>query len=142
MRLPKFIAMTTTVATAVLCVCPASRASDFTFVVPVDFNSMANDVGAFNVTCSVWASTEIAWGVSDNVSIPAGTHAYHGDVSVPTNTAPGTDPATATRYKCYAKFLSRTDYRIVWFDVVSGSPTFPLQPGAPFVLNTGYQPLH
>jgi hypothetical protein len=142
MLLARRIAMSAIVVAAVLSFSTASRAGDFTFVVPVDFNNLADDVGAFNVTCSVWGSAEVAWGVSDRIAIPPGAHAYHGDVTVSTATTPGFDPATAARYKCYAKFLSRSDYRVVWFDVTSGSPRFPLQSGAPFYLDTGYQPLH
>ena len=117
-----------------------ARATDFTIVVPVDFNNLPSDAKDFVVQCSVYApSGEIGYGATyPNVAITAG--AYHGDVTITINPVPGIDLATGNQYRCKVAFASRADYRIVYFQTPS-SPTFPLRSGASFVIDTGLQPI-
>jgi hypothetical protein len=145
MRLSRSFAIATMVSATLIGISTPSRATDFTIVVPVDFNNLPSDVGSFVVSCSTYSpSGEVAYGATyPKVNIPVGAAAYHGDVTIPLNTAPGLDPATANRYRCSVVFGSRSDYRIAYFTTATRPPpTFPLQPGAPFVIDPGLQPLH
>ena len=116
----------------------AAFAEDFTFTVPVDFSNLPPDVTHATIGCSAYRSAS-GGGVGAggrNITITAG--AYHGDVTMRFDAYPERDPATATHYACTALLMGSGD---VIYARAGETPTFPLQPGAPFLLNTRIQPI-
>ncbi len=127
-----------------IAVATPSRATDFTAVVPVQLSHIPPDMAYFQVMCQVFSASgeQIASAGADAVPITGG--AFSGDVTVSMDASPGRDPATASSYQCNGFFMTLTPPRHNYFDYMSSThpATFPLQPGAPFVLMTGLQPLH
>ena len=117
-------------------------AEDFTFVVPVDVSHLPPDVESMNVHCEV-QMPGVVIGHSTPRIIPIAGGAYHADVTIAFNVDAGRDPATATQYICSAYFIGRVPASGVpaFYFQYGTSPTFPLRPGAPFVLTTYLQPL-
>lgn len=120
-----------------------SHATDFTFVVPVDVSNLPSDVVSMLVFCSVYAGgTFLAHGGAPPAPITGG--GYHGDVTVAFNAPAGRDPGTATTYECLGYFAGHGSPPPFYFGYTYSAtpPTFPLLAGAPFLLDTGAQPLH
>ncbi len=122
-------------------------ATDFTFVVPVNLSHIPSEFSNFQLNCWVYShGTPIGNGASFPRLVGG---AFSGDVTVAFNASAGHDPATADQYSCRGSFIiTTTSSSTLYFDLDdsgslrSPSLTFPLQPGASFVLVTGRQPLH
>jgi hypothetical protein len=116
----------------------AAFAEDFTFTVPVDFSNLPPEITRAAITCNAYRSA-IGGGVGARgagITITGG--AYHGDVTIRFDAYPERDPATATHYECTAVLMGSGE---VIYARVGETPTFPLQPGAPFLLDTLIQPI-
>jgi hypothetical protein len=118
----------------------AASAEDFVFTVPMNFSRLPPDISSFQVSCTaLQASYGVVVGGGDARPTMSGGE-FHGDVTIRFNATAGHDPATAHYYEC--RMISFfTDRGVQYSFYGSSSPTFPLQAGAPMVLDTGIQPI-
>ena len=113
-------------------------AEDFTFTVPANFNNLPPVVTRAEVNCNALNSSIGSEVANRGTSVAITDGAYHGDVTIRFDASPGVDPATATHYNCTASFIGSSGVRYFYRP---GGPTFPLEPGAPFLLDTRAQPI-
>jgi hypothetical protein len=118
----------------------AAQASDFTITVPVNVSGIPSNVTSVSVACDIMpedysdGTRQIAHGVA---SQPLSGGAFHGNVTVQANAAPGKDATLARYYHCRMSFLGSDRGRsVIYFLNGPSSPlVFPLAAGAP--LNLG-----
>ena len=117
-----------------------AQAEDFVFTVPVNFSHLPPDISNFVVDCmALQASYGVVVGGGEARPRMSGGE-FHGDVTVRFNATAGHDPAWAHFYQC--RVISfYTDRGASYGFSSTSSPTFPLQPGAPIMLDTSIQPL-
>ncbi len=142
MSMSRFYAISLAAVVSLLTSAPA-LATDFTFTIPVNFRYLPSDVVSFQGACYVYSASRTQIGIGRIPFIPISGGDYAGDVTVQFNADPGRDPATAAYYQCEGHFVGHNAPGVVpafYFENPT-SPTFPLQAGAPFRLNTGNQPI-
>ena len=117
-----------------------AMAEDFLITVPINFSNLPPDISNFVVSCSaLQESYGVVVGGGDARPRMSGGE-FHGDVTVRFNATAGHDPATAHYYQCRA-ISFYTDSGMSYSFYGPSSPTFPLQAGAPMVLDTGVRPI-
>lgn len=120
-------------------------ATDFTFVIPVSVHNLSSEVARIGTNCEVWTvargGIEIGQGTPQYGNIVGG--AFGGDITVQFNALAGRDPALGAYYHCNAWFLGTAPVGGVaaMYFAYPSSPTFPVAAGAPFVIDTGWNPV-
>jgi hypothetical protein len=136
-------------AAALLTVASATRAEDFNFTVPVQLTNLPLSVEGLTVACMTVKETASAAGGagpaggsevigSASVRVPITGGAYRGDVIVRANAMQGKDPRTAEYYRCDGWFDGHERGAATHYFEPQRPQVFPLSPGAPFTLDTGF----
>jgi len=124
----------------------AALAEDFTITVPVQLRNLPPSIERMMILCYV------ATGGPGTISHPVGTGdgqiavsngEFTGEAVIRFNADPGRDPATGTHYNCRASLLGIENGALVsYFNSDVPDPNrFPLDPSAPFLLDTGLLPI-
>ncbi|HUO89680.1 MAG TPA: hypothetical protein VMU08_10930 [Rhizomicrobium sp.] len=135
----RFVSVLLTLGLLPLTAIPA-QAEDFEFTVPVNFSHLPPDISNFLVDCT---ALQARYGVpvGDGQARPRMSGGeFHGDVVVRFNATAGHDPAWAHFYQCRVIGFY-TDRGASYSFYGTSSPTFPLESGAPMMLDTSIQPL-
>ncbi len=137
-------------AAALLTVTQVASASDFTFTVPVALHNLAPEINQGEVRCYVYKPRDVGFGNSTWVG--SGTALFAvvrgeamRDVTVAFNANDPSNLPFADTYECkVTDFWTQSNVELgLWHQDASGRTvtTFPLSPSAPFVHETGLQPL-
>ena len=133
-------------AAAIALIATPCLAADFTISVPISATGLPAGVNKMRVSCQILTPVNMPVVGAGSTVVPITGGAFSGDVVVTASAPPSIDPATATRYKCDAWFSqedSPGSSRYIYYEP-GRTPdgrmfqNFPLVPGAPFRLSTGY----